>query len=64
MMQLVPDEMAEEFATIGMLDEIGPMLKERWGRILSTINLPTDFPLETAEDEKRVREIVQTLQDP
>ncbi len=64
MMQLVPDEMAEEFATIGTLDEIGPMLKERWGRILSTINLPTDFPLETAEDEKRVREIVQTLQDP
>ncbi len=62
MTELIPDEMAEEFATIGSLDEIGPKLKERWDGILSTINLPTDLPRATPEDEKQVREIVQTLQ--
>jgi probable F420-dependent oxidoreductase len=63
MSDLVPDEMAEEFATIGPVDEIGPKLKQRWGGLLSTLSLPTDFPLSTAEDERRVREILELLQD-
>lgn len=61
MVRLIPDEMAEEFATIGYLDEIGHKLKERWGAILTTLNLPTDFPLAAPEDEKRVRKIIETL---
>lgn len=61
MVELIPDEMAEEFATIGTLDEIGPMLQERWGGILTTLNLPTDFPLQTAEDRRKTREIVELL---
>jgi probable F420-dependent oxidoreductase len=62
MVDLIPDEMAEEFATIGLLDEIGPKLKERWSRLLSTLNLPTDLPLATPEDERRVGDIVRILQ--
>jgi probable F420-dependent oxidoreductase len=64
MTERIPDAMAEEFATIGLLDEIGPRLKQRWEGILSTLNLPTDFPLRTAEDEKRLSEIVGTLHGP
>jgi probable F420-dependent oxidoreductase len=63
MSDLVPDEMAEEFATIGLIDEIGPKLKQRWGGLLSTLSLPTDFPLSTPEDERRMREILELLQD-
>jgi probable F420-dependent oxidoreductase len=61
MVKLIPDEMAEEFGTIGHLDEIGSKLRERWGGILTTINLPTDFPLRTPEDETRVRKMLETL---
>ncbi len=61
MVELIPDEMAEEFGTIGTLDEIGRKLKERWGGILTTLNLPTDFPLHTAEEEQRVGEIIDVL---
>lgn len=64
MLKLIPDEMAEEFGTIGMLDEIGPKLRQRWGGLLNTINLPTDFPLHDADDERRVRAIVAELQRP
>jgi len=63
MTDLIPDEMAIEFGTIGLLDEIGPMLAERWGGALSTINFPTDFPRESEEDQRYVREILATLQD-
>ncbi|MBI4514401.1 MAG: TIGR03617 family F420-dependent LLM class oxidoreductase [Deltaproteobacteria bacterium] len=62
MTKLVPDEMAQEFGTIGHLDEIGALLKERWGGVLTTINLPTDFPLRSAEDARRAREVVALLQ--
>lgn len=62
MVKLIPDEMAEEFATIGPLEEIGARLRERWEGILTTINLPTDFPLGSPDDEKRARRIVETLQ--
>lgn len=61
MVQLIPDEMAEEFGTIGYLDEIGAKLKQRWGGILTTMNLPTDFPLHSSEDELRMRQIIETL---
>ena len=61
MVQLIPDAMAEEFGTIGYLDEIGPRLRERWGGIFTTLNLPTDFPLRTADDEKRLRGIIEIL---
>jgi len=61
MVKLIPDEMAEEFATVAPLDEIGPRLKQRWEGILSTINFPTDFPLATPDDEKGAREILKAL---
>jgi len=61
MVALIPDEMAEEFATIGLADEIGEKLAERWGGLLTTINLPTDFPLAGPEDERRVRDLIDTL---
>ncbi len=64
MVKLIPDAMAEEFGTIADLDEIGPKLKERWGGMLTTINLPTDFPLRTPEDERRLHAILETLQGP
>lgn len=61
MVKLIPDEMAQEFGMIGHVDEIGAQLKERWGDILTTISLPTDFPLHTAEDQKRARAIIELL---
>jgi probable F420-dependent oxidoreductase len=61
MVKLIPDEMAEEFATIGDLDEIGARLEERWGGLLTTMNLPTDFPLRTPEDERRARKLIELL---
>ncbi len=64
MVKLIPDEMADEFGTMGALDEIGPKLRDRWGGLLTTINLPTDFPLHTAEDERRMRAILDELQRP
>jgi hypothetical protein len=64
MVQLIPDEMAEEFGTIGYLDEIGPKLKERWHGVLTTMNLPTDFPLRKPGDEERRRQIIEALHEP
>ena len=61
MVALVPDAMAEEFATVGHVDEIGEKLRERWGGIFDTINLPTDFPLATREDERRARGLIEAL---
>ena len=58
MVERIPDEMAEEFATIGLLDEIGEKLARRWGGIFDRLNLPTDFPL---SDERLVGELVATL---
>jgi probable F420-dependent oxidoreductase len=62
MTERIPDEMAEEFATIGPLDEIGPRLEERWSGILSTLNLPTDLPVSAPDDQQRTAELVQRLQ--
>ena len=56
--------MADEFATVGYLDEIGAKLKERWGDLLTTLNLPTDFPLHDAEDERRAGEMIELLHAP
>ncbi len=64
MVRLIPDAMAEEFGTIGALDEIGARLKERWGGILTTINLPTDLPLRTPADERSVRALLDILHQP
>ena len=61
MTDLVPDEMALEFGIVGRLEEIGPMLADRWGGILSTINFPTDFPRRTEEDQALVREILAAI---
>lgn len=61
MVKLIPDEMADEFGTIGTLDEIGPMLEERWGGVLTTLNLPTDFPLRTPEEERQAGDLVALL---
>lgn len=63
MVELIPDAMAEEFASIGTLDEIGSKLKERWGGVLTTLNFPTDLPLETEGDRAQVRNVVKTLHE-
>ena len=43
------------------MEEIGERLEETWSGILTTMSLPTDFPLDTPEDERRAREIVEIL---
>ncbi len=62
MAAMVPDAMAEEFATIALLDDLGDALRERWQGLLSTLHLPTDLPLDTEEDAGRMRRVVETLQ--
>jgi probable F420-dependent oxidoreductase len=61
MLRLIPDEMAEEFGTIGRLEEIGAKLGERWRGLLTTLNLPTDFPLRTPEEERVARDVIDVL---
>jgi probable F420-dependent oxidoreductase len=58
MVRMIPDAMADEFATVGYLDEIGAKLAERWGAVLTTLNLPTDFPL---DDERTVGDLIAKL---
>ena len=58
MVDLIPDAMAEEFATVGRLEEIGDKLAARWGGTLDRLNLPTDFPL---DDERIVGDLVAKL---
>jgi probable F420-dependent oxidoreductase len=58
MVERIPDEMAEEFATVGLLDEIGAKLAHRWGGILDRLNLPTDFPL---TDRPAIGSLLDTL---
>jgi probable F420-dependent oxidoreductase len=64
MADLVPDEVAEEFAVIGSYDEIGAKLKERWGGIFSTLYLPTDFPHHTPQEQRLVRQVIEVLKQP
>jgi probable F420-dependent oxidoreductase len=64
MAKRIPDAIADEFATIGYVDEIGARLKERWGDLLTTLNLPTDFPLRTREDERRAGDMIELLHAP
>lgn len=61
MARIIPDEMAEEFAIIGAIDEIAPKIKERWSGLIRTINFPTDFPLATAQDEKNMAGVIDAL---
>lgn len=61
MVTRIPDEMAEEFATVGYLDEIGDKLAERWGGLLTTLNLPTDFPLRTPDEERQAGDLIARL---
>lgn len=63
MVKRIPDEMAEEFATVGHLDEIGAKLAERWGGLLTTLNLPTDFPLHTHREERQAGDMIARLHD-
>ncbi len=61
MTDLIPDEVAEEFAVIGLLDEIPHRLKERWGGVFTTLYLPTDFPRKTPQDERLVQALIHVL---
>jgi len=62
MAKLIPEAMAAEFATIAPLAELGDALREKWGGLLTTLNLPTSLPLETDEERRQVRRLVETLQ--
>jgi probable F420-dependent oxidoreductase len=61
MIERIPDAMAEEFGTVGRVEEIGPKLAERWGGLLTTLNLPTDFPLRSPEEQRVARATLDTL---
>lgn len=61
MAALIPDEMAEEFGTIGLVDDIGDLIAERWGGLLTTFNLPTDFPLAGDGAEHRIGTMLDRL---
>jgi hypothetical protein len=62
MASLIPEAMAAEFATIAPLAELGDALREKWGGLLTTLNLPTSLPLGTDEERRQVRRLVETLQ--
>jgi probable F420-dependent oxidoreductase len=61
MMNLITDEMLEQFATIGTYDEIVPKLKERWGNVCSTIFLA--LGPQAWQDEAPIKEVVDGLRE-
>ncbi len=60
---MIPDEMAAEFGTVAHADIIADELASRWGGVLTTLNLPTDFPLKSAADEQRAGGIIERLHE-
>ncbi len=56
---LITDEMLEEFAVIGIYDEMAARVKERCGGIFSTVML--DMPPELRSDDAQLRKIVEEL---
>jgi probable F420-dependent oxidoreductase len=61
MMQLITDDMLEEFATIGTFEEIGPKLKERWGGVCSTLFLATGP--QAWESEQQIGDLLKLLRE-
>lgn len=61
MVARIPDEMADEFGTIGRLEEIGPKLAERWSGLLTTLSLPTDYPLRSPDEEREASRMIAAL---
>jgi probable F420-dependent oxidoreductase len=59
MMDLISDEMMDEFAIVGTYDRVVPKLKERWSGILDSITVR--LPWDTPADEKFTREAIQAL---
>ncbi|MFQ5667760.1 MAG: TIGR03617 family F420-dependent LLM class oxidoreductase [Candidatus Binatia bacterium] len=59
MVDLVSDRMLDDFATVATYDDLGPMLKERWGDVASTLHL--DLPPEVREDRTAARKIIEAL---
>jgi len=59
MLDLVTDEMFDTFVTVGTFDDIGPMLKERWGRLASILHL--DLPPELRDEKAAVRRLLDAL---
>ncbi len=62
MMDLVSDEIFQEFALAGTYEEVVPRLKERWGGVFTSIVV--GLPRETAEDEGQTRQMIQALRQP
>jgi probable F420-dependent oxidoreductase len=62
MWELITDDMVQEFAIIGTVDELAPRLKERCTGIFSTLLL--DLPPELREDDARIRATIQALRQP
>lgn len=59
MMNLITDDMLEEFAVIGTYEEIAPKLKERWGNVCSTLFLALGG--QVWQDEAQLGDLVRTL---
>ncbi len=59
MIDLISDDMLEQFASVGTFEELGPKLKARWGNIASILHL--DLPPDLREDERAVRNLVESL---
>lgn len=62
MPSLITDEMLEAFSVVGSYDEIVPRLKTTYGRYASSIGF--DIPVDTPEDEDRLKGMVAELQSP
>jgi probable F420-dependent oxidoreductase len=59
MIDLVSDQMLDDFATVATCDELGAKLKARWGGVASVLHL--DLPPEVRNDGSAVRRILDDL---
>jgi alkanesulfonate monooxygenase SsuD/methylene tetrahydromethanopterin reductase-like flavin-dependent oxidoreductase (luciferase family) len=59
MMNLITDDMLDEFAIIGTYDEVAPKIKERWGNVATTMFLAIGPQI--WQDEKELGDLVEAL---
>jgi alkanesulfonate monooxygenase SsuD/methylene tetrahydromethanopterin reductase-like flavin-dependent oxidoreductase (luciferase family) len=62
MPSLITDDMVDAFSVVGTHDDIVPKLKARYGGYASSIGF--DIPVESPEDEDKLKSMVAELQAP
>ena len=61
MPQFISDDILEQYAVVGLYDDIADKLKARYGKLVSHAEF--SIPIRTPGDEERLREMLKTLRE-